>query len=256
MTPVYGRLFLFLKKKDAPNTSRAPHGPSFFDRTPSIVPSDLAFHFFFQHLIILSLLQRDPVEIFRDDMMRAAKKGLFSVDVQLGGHHGTTGFFTSPDVQNYLGEKLADEGIKISFGEPMLVDGYPSLKLDWYRTRTLVKWSRVVREEVSAKYYKEHGVPVMSEETSTAAHGEETPVTLQQPHQQLKERQFSDDPRKGGLKSDTSNAVVDAIRGRREEQSAERAAQAAQAEARRKAADDALLNNSIAAVKIRAEEAK
>merc|ERR1712000_114130 len=179
--------------------------------------------------------ERNPVDIFRDDMTRAAKQGLFCVDVDLAPHHGSTGFFRSPDVQNYLGETLAEEGIKISFGEPVLVNGYPSCRLSWYSTRRVVKWSRVVREEVSAKYYKEHGVPetapgvVTGGQKPLAAGSENDSMTN---FADVKVPRYSDDVRKGGVNYNTSGAVVSAIRGRREEQAAERAAQAAEAEAR------------------------
>ena len=189
----------------------------------------------------LTQCQRNPVDIFRDDMTRAAKQGLFCVDVDLAPHHGSTGFFRSPDVQNYLGETLAEEGIKvcivlcfvsacvshdvqISFGEPVLVNGYPSCRLSWYSTRRVVKWSRVVREEVSAKYYKEHGVPetapgvVTGGQKPLAAGSENDSMTN---FADVKVPRYSDDVRKGGVNYNTSGAVVSAIRGRREEQAAE-----------------------------------
>lgn len=91
--------------------------------------------------------------MFREDMLRAAREGLFSVKVHLGPAYGTVGFFQSPDVQDWIGDELSEEGIKVSFGEPMTLDGYPSLKLDWYRTRRVVRVSKVVRSEKAIEYY-------------------------------------------------------------------------------------------------------
>lgn len=91
----------------------------------------------------------------------------------------------NPDVQDEIGEKLAAQGIgrfrclrahapmcadsawdsrcaAASFGEPLHVDSYPTLKLNWYRTRRVVKWSRVVREEKAAQHYGITALPAPS----------------------------------------------------------------------------------------------
>jgi len=192
--------------------------------------------------------ERDPVDIFRDDMMRAAKKGLFSVHVDLGPHHGTKGFFRSPDVQTYLGDALADEGIKISFGEPPLVDGYPTVKLDWFKTRQVVKWSRVVRKEKAAAYYKENGVPVDEEADVVIADHEDENVAVQT---EAEAARFRDSARKAGVNYDTSGAVVDAIRSRRQKSSTEKLT-SEEMDARRQAQEAKLLKESVEAVKSRA----
>jgi hypothetical protein len=46
-----------------------------------------------------------------------------------------------------------------SFGEPIKVGGYPTMKLNWFRTRRVVKWSRVVRQEKAALHYGVTSLP-------------------------------------------------------------------------------------------------
>lgn len=44
-------------------------------------------------------------------MVQAAHKGLFSVVVDLSAKHGTVGFFRNPEVQDWIGDAMEDEGI-------------------------------------------------------------------------------------------------------------------------------------------------
>lgn len=98
----------------------------------------------------------DPVALFRADMMRAAQSGKFSCRVQfVAEKHGSARLWQNPEIQDWLGEALGAQGVTVKFGEPHTWDDYPSLKLDWYSTRRVVKVAKVVRQEKSAE---KHGL--------------------------------------------------------------------------------------------------
>ncbi len=82
--------------------------------------------------------------------------------VDLNERHGPVGLLRNPDIQDRIGEALAAQGIEASFGEPLHSDSYPTMKLNWYRTRRVVKWSRVVREEKAAEQYGITALPAQS----------------------------------------------------------------------------------------------
>merc|ERR1711916_379495 len=84
-----------------------------------------------------------PLELFKKVMLEGARKGLFSVMVELNNDYGSVGFFRSPETQDWIGDSLSYEGILVSFGEPLTPNGYPTMKLDWYKTRRVVKMSKI-----------------------------------------------------------------------------------------------------------------
>ena len=118
------------------------------------------------------------------------------------------------DTQSLLGDALAEQGIKVSFGDPVHVGGYPTVKLDWYSTRRVNRWSGVVRQEKSAQHYQAlGGVPETraSEENGTSA------GAAGEPENKRKSKHYEDKVVKSNTSFD-SEAVANAIRQRRVEE--------------------------------------
>jgi hypothetical protein len=103
------------------------------------------------------------------------------------------------------------------------------VKLDWFKTRTVHKWSGVVRQEKSAQHYqKEQGGKKTSEASSSrvvaAGAGDETKTEPEIETQKGKEekkfggRRYEEKAAKSGAASFDSQSVANAIRERREEE--------------------------------------
>ncbi len=137
-------------------------------------------------------------------------------------------FSCRQDTQTLLGDALAEQGIKIWFGEPVHVGGYPTVKLDWYSTRRVNRWSGVVRQEKSTQHYQAVAaggslpeVRASEENAGAAVATDGNKQEQQQQQQQLPgkrtSRQYEEKVVKSGTTFD-SVAVADAIRQRRVEE--------------------------------------
>jgi hypothetical protein len=127
--------------------------------------------------------------------------------------------FTSPrlrhDTQTVLGDALAAQDIKVSFGEPVHMGGYPTVKLDWFSTRRVNRWSGVVRQEKSAQHYQ--AVADGGGKTEVKGSEENSGVGEQAETENKKQRgsrHYEDKVVKSNTSFD-SEAVANAIRQRR-----------------------------------------
>jgi hypothetical protein len=200
------------------------------------------------------------------------KKSSFGNEISHQWCVGSVGFFRAPGNQDFMGDELAAEGIRVAFGEPMQVEGYPAVQLSWYRTQRVVKWSGVVRQEKAKEYYEKHGVALgaVNEENANENRNvnqrspikplatDKVPETVEEEEEVPRSpSRFEDGARKGGLGTYDSQDIANTIKQRRNERNLKSPRKQNSREAmeeKRKNQEEELYNKSMDAVQKRAAE--
>lgn len=146
------------------------------------------------------------------------------------------------------------KGILVSFGEPLTPNGYPTMKLDWYKTRRVVKMSKIVRQEQAAKYYgiENFSVKRIKAAPVAAIQAPEDVQGVEEEGTEVVRVNYAEKKSGSGLRYQSGTEMAQEIRNRRIEEKRLRA----DAKKKRRAEEDQMINQSLDQVVQRAEEMK